>query len=115
MAAAGTFISDRTERTAVMRSISQLISAAAAPSSKASCGHSVSARSLGRAGAPSRAAFAHSSSLMKGMKGWSSARIWSSTQTTVALVSSFSAPSSPASTGLANSRYQSQVWFQTKR
>ena len=115
MAAAGTFISERTERTAEMRSTSQLISSAAAASSKVGCGHSVSTRSPGRSSAPSRAAFAHSSSLMNGMKGWSSVKMRSSTQTTVALVSSFSGPSAPASTGLASSRYQSQVWLQTKR
>jgi hypothetical protein len=114
IAAAGTFISARTERTAVMNAINQLISAAASASSKPGSGQRVSISS-GRGLVPFRSAFRHSSSVMNGMKGCSIATMRSSTQATVARVSSRAPASSPASTGLASSRYQSQVRFHTNR
>jgi hypothetical protein len=58
---------------------------------------------------PSRfAVTAHSSSVMKGMKGCSSLRISSRAHAVMARVSALAAPSSPISTGFASSTYQSQ-------
>ena len=55
-----------------------------------------------------------SSSVTKGMKGWSRPRIASSTQAAVARVSALAGPSGPESTDLENSRYQSQKTSQVK-
>ena len=79
------FISARTERIPVTRSITQPISASAAASEKSELGdHGDSTSSVSR-----RPVTAHSSSVMKGMKGCSSFRIWSRAQAAVARVSAF--------------------------
>ena len=57
---------------------------------------------------------AQSSSVMKGMIGCSRIRHWSSTQAMVARVSSITASSSEAKSGLENSTYQSQTLPQAK-
>ncbi len=102
------FISARTERMALTRSMTQPISASAASSwSPVSSGQGLSVKSSSRATPPSAVTF-HSSSVMNGMKGWSSARIWSRAQATVAQVSVLPGDSGPSSTGLASSMYQSQ-------
>ncbi len=109
------FISARTERTAVTRSITQPISASASGSSRPdSAGHCVSASMPARA-APEGAVTLHSSSVTNGMNGCSSFRISSRTQAVMARVSVFCGPSAPCSSGFASSRYQSQKMFQTKR
>ena len=102
------FISTRTERIAVTRSISQPISASASASSRPSCfGHGASTSSASRFG-PVSAVTRHSSSVMNGMNGCSSLRISSSAQAAVARVSSLAAPSGPVSSGFDSSTYQSQ-------
>ena len=53
--------------------------------------------------------------VMKGEIGCRSLRIVSSTQAVMARVSALAASSSPANTGLANSRFQSQNTFQMNR
>ncbi len=50
----------------------------------------------------------HSSSVMKGMKGCSSLRIWSRVQAAVMRASALAPSSVPLSSGLMSSRYQSQ-------
>src|SRR5262249_21586722 len=57
----------------------------------------------------------NNSSVTNGMKGCSRWTIWSSVHAAVARVSALAASSSPFSTGLISSRYQSQNTFQTKR
>src|SRR6185295_10300089 len=100
-AAAGTFISERTERIAAISSTSQLISSAAALSMKSGSGHAPSASNP-----PPFHAY-QSSSVTNGMNGWRSATTWSSVQATVARISSLAASSVPLSAGLVSSRYQS--------
>ena len=87
-APAGTFISERTERISEMRSTTQPISASAAGVDQAVelAASGASARIVSRFGPPSPL-IAHSSSVMKGMKGCSSLQISSSTQAIVARVS----------------------------
>ena len=77
----------------------------------ASSGHGASISIEARGLAAVRA---HNSSVMNGMKGCSSLTIWSRTQAAVARVSALAASSVPFSTGLMNSRYQSQKTAQTK-
>ena len=102
------FISARTERTAVIRSTTQPISASAlASSSPSSRGQSESTSSASRFG-PASPVTRHSSSVMNGMNGCKSFRISSSAQAAVARVSSLAIPSEPISNGLDNSTYQSQ-------
>ena len=106
LAPAGTFISARTERTSEMRRINQRISASASASARPRCS------GRGREHQKRRpplfgARFAHSSSVTKGMKGWSRISARSSTKAAIARVSAASA-SPPARIGLESSRYQSQ-------
>ena len=103
------FISARTERIAVTRSITQPISASAfgvveAVDAAASRDSTSSASRFGPCSPVTR----HSSSVMNGMNGCSSFRISSSAQAAMARVSSFAAPSGPVSSGFDSSTYQSQ-------
>src|SRR5579864_9233776 len=114
-AAGGTFISDRNERTSLIRSMTQLISSTALPPDfLEGFGQGARQSSVSRLG-PSSPSTSHNSSVTNGMNGCSALRISSSAQAAIAWVSALAASSSPKKTGLANSRYQSQNLFQTKR
>ncbi|GIX19608.1 MAG: hypothetical protein KatS3mg120_1284 [Erythrobacter sp.] len=101
--------SARAERVLVVSSITQSIaSVASLLTSACGAGHLATISSYSRA--PN---LCHSSSVMKGMKGWSITRIWSKAQPATLRVSSAAGLSgSPAKTGLMSSRYQSQNFDQ---
>ena len=94
LAPAGTFISERTERTSLMSLTSQPISSSAVGVGEP-LEHrpGVEAQQVLALHAAPRPVRAHSSSVMNGMNGCSSFRIWSSTQAVVARVSALAASS----------------------
>ena len=98
----------RTERTSLTSLTSQPISSSASASARPSNTGQVERHSRFSRSTPTSTRRAHSSSVMNGMKGCSSFRIWSSTQAAVARVSALASSSSPLRIGLASSRYQSQ-------
>ena len=108
----GTFISARTERTPVTRSITQPISAPASASIQVSENSGQRALISMPPGSPN---CSHRVSVMKGLTGCSSFRHWASTQAAMARVSAFASSSVPLRIGLASSTYQSQKMFQMKR
>ena len=109
LAPAGTFISERTERTSLIsrdQPADLLVGLGIGqPLERRPLAEAQQVLALDRRAPP---ACAHSSSVMKGMNGCSSFRIWSSAQAVVARVSALAASSSPDSIGLISSRYQSQ-------
>ena len=102
------FISARTERIAVTRSISQPISASALAIVEAVVRGQVASTSSPSRFGPVSAVTRHNSSVTNGMNGCSSFRISSSAQAAMARVSSLAAPSGPVSKGFDSSTYQSQ-------
>ena len=114
LAPAGTFISERTERTSPMSAISQPISASAALSARPSKAGQAARQSTSSPAGSAPARRSHSSSVMNGMNGCRSFMIWSSAQAVVARVSALAASLPPSSTGFVSSRYQSQKVPQVK-